>query len=749
MGSATIQTINYVLYRNILDYMAAVSTTTVVGWVVSPILRKMLSLVQSYVSSQYNWKSNMVSDLKNLEATLMEVLLVVDEAERRHSKDRNQVELLCRMREAVCDAEDVLDKFDYKLIREKIEHQSMARSIVASSLSLGKRLVGLDKLRAELHMVVKSMARVRSCAEMFARVMAVESTNSIKPPGCVQNRATGSFPCEGTIFGRKEEVDELVGWLLNRRNINSSDEGSFTIELHSIRSKKNIELHSIVGVGGIGKTTVAQSIYNDKRIVDTFDTRMWVSVSHNFDKINLIKEIIAHASGGRNIELTYFNFSMLQEELQRRISNKKFLLVLDDVWYDENCGEHINIERWRELIAPMENALAGSKILVTTRMELVAKMLDCSRSFFLQGLGQDDSWLLFRYCHSYVISSSTLQSIGMQIVQKLNGSPLALKVIGRHLYGRQKVAEWNEVLHSDILNSDDMLTILRSSYEGLPVHLQRCFSYCSLFPKGYHIDPEKLVYMWIAQDLVDTKGSTNNSLKEFGRSYFDELLARSFFQMLTRGNETFYVMHDMMSDLALHVSQGECLRVECESMEEMPLYTQHLSIYSENLENLVNHDLSKLRSLIVLSKSWFCSKICLNHAILGKLKSVRVLDITGCCLEQLPDAVNRLIHLRYLGIRRTFHPLPRKMLMYHLQALFVQYHSCYSPREYGSSSMQNAKTVGGHFHLPESIHKLVNLVHVDVERAYVLMLSSTLKLPFVECAGEFHVNEEGSVMNDV
>jgi hypothetical protein len=252
--------------------------------------------------------------------------------------------------------------------------------------------------------------------------------------------------------------------------------------------------------------------------------------------------------------------------------------------------------------------------------------------------------------------------------------------------------------------------------------------------------------MWIAQDLVDTKGSTNNSLKEFGRSYFDELLARSFFQMLTRGNETFYVMHDMMSDLALHVSQGECLRVECESMEEMPLYTQHLSIYSENLENLVNHDLSKLRSLIVLSKSWFCSKICLNHAILGKLKSVRVLDITGCCLEQLPDAVNRLIHLRYLGIRRTFHPLPRKMLMYHLQALFVQYHSCYSPREYGSSSMQNAKTVGGHFHLPESIHKLVNLVHVDVERAYVLMLSSTLKLPFVECAGEFHVNEEGSLV---
>lgn len=504
-------------------------------------------------------------------------------------------------------------------------------------------------------------------------------------------------------------------------------------------------MHSIVGIGGIGKTTVAQSIYNDQRIVNAFDKRMWVSVSHNFDKINLIKEIIAHASDDKNIKLIHFNFNMLQEELNRIISNKKFLLVLDDVWYDESYGEHINREKWWELIAPMENAVAGSKILVTTRMELVAKVLDSSRSF-LHGLGQDDSWALFRHCHNSILSSSTLESIGMQIVRKLNGSPQALNVIGRHLYGRHKVAEWNEVLHSNILNSDDMLTILRPSYEGLPVHLQRCFSYCSLFPKGYHIDPEKLIYMWIAQDFIDTKGSTNKSLKDSGRSYFDELLSRSFFQMLKPGSETFYVTHDIMSDLALHVSQGECLRVECESMEPMPLYTQHLSIYSENLENLVNCDLPKLRSLIVLNKSWFCSKICLNHAILGKLKSVRVLDITGCCLEQLPDAVNRLIHLRYLGIRRTLHPLPRKMLMYHLQALFVQYHSCYSQRGYNSSSMQIAKTFRGHFHLPESINKLVNLVHVDVEKAYVLMLSSTLKLPFVECAGEFHVNDEGSLL---
>lgn len=716
--------------------MAAVSTAAVVGWVVSPILRRMLSLVQSYISSQYSWNSNLVSDLKNLQATLTEILLVVDAAERQHVKDSNQVELLRQMKEAICEAEDMLDKFDYKLIREKVEHQGVARSIISSSLSLGKRLIGLDKLRSELHMVIKSMARVKACAEMFARVMAAENTNTIEPADCVRTRATGSFS-HGAIVGRKEEVNELLCWMLNQKNITSSNnKGSF-----------NTEVYSIVGDGGIGKTTIAQLIYNDKRIVDNFDIRMWVFVSHKFDKINLIKEIIAYTAGGKNIELTNFNFSMLQEELQRRISDKKFLLVLDDVWYDENFGEHTNRGRWRELIAPMENALTGSKILVTTRMELVAKMLDSRRSFFLHGLGQDASWSLFRDCQDFSAISSTVESIGMQIVQKLNGSPLAIKVVGRHLNRKKKVAEWNEVLHSNnILNPNDMLKILRLSYEGLPVHLKHCFAYCGLFPKGYHIDPEKLIHMWIAQGFVDTEGSTNKSLQDSGRSYFDDLLARSFFEMLRRGSQTFYVMHDIMNDLALHVSQGECLRAECESMEAMPLYTRHLSISSENLENLVNYDLGMLRSLIVLRKSWFCSKVSLNHAILGKLKSVRVLDISGCCLERLPDAVNRLIHLRYLGIQRTYHPLPRKMFMYHLQALFVQYHSCYSPTDYHNSSMQNAKTVGGCFHLPESITKLINLVHVDVEKAYVLMLSSTHKLPYVECAGEFCVDEEGSLL---
>lgn len=101
-----------------------------VGWIVSPIIRKMVSVVRSYISSQFTWKSEMMSDLKNLESTLVQILLVVGAAERRSRKDSSQVMSLHQMKDAVCEADDVLDEFDY-LIKEKIEDLGMFSSVLS------------------------------------------------------------------------------------------------------------------------------------------------------------------------------------------------------------------------------------------------------------------------------------------------------------------------------------------------------------------------------------------------------------------------------------------------------------------------------------------------------------------------------------------------------------------------------------------------------------------------------------------
>lgn len=245
--------------------MASISATTAVGWVVSPIIKMMVSKVQSYISSQYNWNSGLKSDLENLKVTSTEMLTAIEAAEKRTVVDRNQ-DALRLVKAAACDAEDVLDKFDYMLLKEKINHQRMVTYIASSSLSCVKRYIGLDKLKPELQKVIKSVTKVRACAEMIVRVMAVENTNnSIQSLEYSARRVTGSVLHEDSIFGRKEEVDELVAVLLKQSDDLSSPDG---------RGSSIPEVHSVTGIGGIGKTTVAQLIYNDSRIADTFNLRM-------------------------------------------------------------------------------------------------------------------------------------------------------------------------------------------------------------------------------------------------------------------------------------------------------------------------------------------------------------------------------------------------------------------------------------------------------------------------------------------
>ncbi|XP_015694215.1 disease resistance protein RGA2-like [Oryza brachyantha] len=734
--------------------MAEVSATSGVGWIISPIIRKMVSAVRSYISSQFSWKSEMMSDLKNLEATLVDILMVIDKAEKQSSNDISQVMSLHQMKDAICEADDFLDEFDY-MVQEKIEHLGMASAV----LSIGKRLVRIEKLRSKLQEVLKTLGRVRSSSGMFAQVMAGESSSFSHSPDCVSTRATGPILHEDTIFGRTKEIDELTSLLVRECDEHSCYDGQTF----------NTVVHSIVGVGGIGKTTLAQAIYNDERITETFDLKIWVCVSNNFDKTRIIKEIIACIDGGENIEFTNFNFSMLQQKLRRSLDLKRFLLVLDDVWFDERFGEYRNSEMWKELIAPIKKinisprALytkrTGSKILLTTRAELVAKMLDSRTLFFLQGLGKDDSRMLFRKCAFGNMNPADypeLKTIEDQIVENLKGSALALKVIGGHLSGKYNTLDWNRVLQEGVLNPNDIMTILRSSYESLPKYLQQCFAYCSLFPKGYCIDPKRLIHMWTAQGFVrQDENNTNTTLEDIGRGYFNGLLDRSFFQMLRRGDQVHYIMHDLMSDLALHVSGSECHRVEHGSQFELPHYIRHLSVSVEHLENFVNCDrLRRLRSLIVLNKSWFCFNFNLTHGILCKLKGVRVLDLSGCCMKRLPNAVSNLIHLRFLAIQRTCYTLPKSISrLRHLRALFVQYHSCYSSQKFCSQQCSSRNffnlrrgqrnTSGRYFSLPESINKLSNLVHVDIERSYALMLTGKHQLPCVEGSGEFHVGKKG------
>ncbi|EAZ01702.1 hypothetical protein OsI_23727 [Oryza sativa Indica Group] len=505
--------------------MATIPLATGVGWVVSPVIKLMFEKVQSYISTQYKWRSNLDDDLKKLETILTEILLVVGTAERRRTLDCTQQALLHQLKDAVYDAEDILDEFDYMLLKENAEKRNL-RSLGSSSISIAKRLVGHDEFRSKLRKMLKSLSRVKECAEMLVRVIGPENCSShMLPEGPLQWRITSSFSLGEFVVGRQKERDELVNRLLEQADIpKSRTEGAISV---------SPEVITIVGTGGIGKTTLAQIIYNDKRIEDNYDMRAWICVSHVFDKVRITKEILT--SIDKTIDLTNFNFSMLQEELKNKVKMKKFLLVLDDVWYDEKVGGPINADRWRELFAPLWHGFKGVKILVTTRMDIVANTLDCTTPFPLSGLESEDSWELFRRC---AFNSGDpkehleMKSIGERIVQRLNGSALAIKAVGGHLSSNFNDQEWNRYylfLNKGLSNEKDIMTILRLSYECLPEHLRQCFSFCGLFPKGYYFEPDNLVNMWIAHEFI---------------------------QVLQYGGKVHYVMHDLMNDLAVHISNA-------------------------------------------------------------------------------------------------------------------------------------------------------------------------------------------------
>ncbi|KAJ3670398.1 hypothetical protein LUZ60_010722 [Juncus effusus] len=503
--------------------MDVVSLGTVVGWIVSPMIEGMIGKAQSYVSGQYKWSSEMMVDLIKLEDILTQILLVVGVAERRKIVDLKQAKLLRRIKTVVYEAEDVMDEFDYILLKEKAEKQKTLSHLASSSLSFGKRLVGLDEFRPKLKNVIDKLNRVKASAEVFLHVMGTENdTSAIQRTQISKMRVTNSDSHEEKIIGRVVEEEKLIKMLLEP----GIEPGQNNMYLPQVIS--------VVGDGGMGKTTLIQAVYNNEQIKGNFDLRIWVCVSENFEKSKLAKEILVAVIENKNINVRNYSYDSVQIELKKLLDLKKLLLVLDDVWYDENIGKELYRDMWKELFAIFKNKKRGSKILVTTRMKIVSELLG-STEFPLSGLKPVDGWsLLSKYAFGGEKPDDhpKLQAIGKKIVEKLGGSALAIKVIGGQLNAKFGFEEWNRILKKDLSKPSDIMTILRLSYEHLPEHLQRCFAYCSLFPKDWNLDSEKIVDMWIAHGFVHLEESDDISLENIGKDYFHELLSRSFLQQL-------------------------------------------------------------------------------------------------------------------------------------------------------------------------------------------------------------------------
>lgn len=295
---------------------------------------------------------------------------------------------------------------------------------------------------------------------------------------------TTSVPSECKVYGRDAERDRIIELLINGK---SSD-------LHVL---------PVVGIGGVGKTTLARFVYGDQRIKDHFDLQMWLCVSTKFNEVRLTQEMLEHVCEDRQAYERIGNFNVLQEILLENIRNKRFLLVLYDMWEDKDKSG------WVKMLAPLkQNQVTGCMILATTRRTSVANMIGTMDKIEVNGLNEKDFWLFFKACafgNENYEGQPSLQSIGKQIAKALKGCPLAARSVGALLYRNVSYEHWKTVQNkwkSLQEEDDDILPILKLSYDYLPFHLQRCFSYCSLFPEDHRFNEEVLVRAWISQNFV-------------------------------------------------------------------------------------------------------------------------------------------------------------------------------------------------------------------------------------------------------
>ncbi|XP_073001060.1 putative disease resistance protein RGA1 [Typha latifolia] len=623
------------------------------GWFASSIVSNLITSLISYVKEDQSKRQlGLKAELRRLEKALPKIQTVMNAVDSGHIKEENPelASWLWQFRDAVEEAEDFIDEMDYYQLEEEIKGKKSKVSHAASRLkTIFQRAVRKDTTLERLKNIIKGLYEVAADVGHFVHL--VDKLNH-KQPSNTSNRDTSSLlPVEHKVVGRDDEKNNIINKLL-----------SFS----SASVRRNFSILPIVGVGGIGKTTLAQFVYNDERIEKHFSKRIWVCVSNNFDVLSLTKKIYESLKLHQNH--TIDNLDLLQREILESLKSKKVLLVLDDVWNDDDR------ESWGKLLAPFSSVEGGSMVLLTTRMEKITKMMTGTMEpIFLRGLSEENYWDFFKNCafgDEDPKNYNKLQDIGKKIVKKLKGSPLAAKTVGGILRNNLDDEHWEDILNSEIWeleqSQNDIVPALRLSYQHLSSHLKPCFRFCSIFPQDYQFDKEKIIYMWMALGLVRKPTKGNRRPEDIGHEYFDDLVKKSFFDCKSAGE--CYVMHDLLHDLAGLVSQGECFRIdECSGPKSIPTSIRHLSIC--NYVALPIPEIIKLKNLRTLLINSDSSEDDILKVLKG-LKSLCILVVRN--FNIIDDCISSLIHLRYLANHDISHVPKSVNKLYHLQFLYYQ-----------------------------------------------------------------------------
>ncbi|CDP20611.1 unnamed protein product [Coffea canephora] len=623
----------------------------VIGATTQVTLQTALSLASDRIGMLVGFKKDLASMTRSL-GFIKDVL--ADAEEKQNQSSGVQRWLKC-LEEVAYDAQNVLDELHYESLRHQVESRNRHKLKVCCFFSFSNiNLAFRWRMASKVKDIKLKLNDINQQANGLGLVSRLGMTAAL--PAAVGDT-------------RSRQTDSVVAPMIGR-----VDDESNILEMLFRPSEKVVSVLPIVGMGGLGKTTLAKSIYNNHQIDGQFDKKIWVCVSKKVPIVELFKLILLQLTE-ENVDAE--NRNVIVRKIGNQLGGKRYFLVLDDVWDDDEA-------LWDDFFTTLKglNPTTGSWCLVTTRPGPVAQCV--SRVLMMENEAYPLRKLPDDHCWSIVKEKAVggeeepdeLKAIKKRVIKRCDGLPLAASVMGGllRLKRKEEWAEWQSILENRLLSlsagGDRVMQILKLSFDNLPSpYIKKCFAYCSIFPKDTEMERDMLIELWMAEGFLQADANRQMMMEEIGMNHLRILLQSSLFEETRNYPGTCYKMHDLVHEVAESMSKSTKIindrdtRVADHGNQIRYLATDSFG-GGEDREKL-------LESLSTSLHTLFIKKGDLSGDMLMKLKNLYVLNLSYTTTEELPVSIGKLIHLRYVNLEcSAISILPDSLCkLYNLQTL--------------------------------------------------------------------------------